>query len=54
MMDVLIESLVKIGNHPKVIKMCEPNIIWPQELQSWMVVRVIKAQELLQKEWDKR
>ena len=45
----LIESLVKIGNHPDFMKMVEPNIMKPLILQEWMVKRTLEAQELLNK-----
>ena len=46
----LIESLVKIGNHPDFMKMVEPNIMKPLILQEWMVRRVLTALTLLQKQ----
>jgi len=51
--DAIIEALTKIGNHPEVIKICEPDIFCPQELQEWQVKRTLKAIELFQKEWEK-
>ena len=52
--DILIESLVKIANSPQVVKMCEPNIMQPFHLESWMVRRTVVALELLQQEWEKK
>ena len=48
--DELIESVVKIGNHERIIKECEPNIFCPQELKSWMVKRTLYAWGLLEDE----
>lgn len=48
----IIDALVEIGNHKRVIEVCEPNIMQPLQLERWMVSRVILAQELLQNEWD--
>ena len=51
--DAVIEALVKIGNHKGTVKLCEPNIMQPQELQAWMLRRSLKALELFQNEWDR-
>ena len=48
--DGIIESLVKIGNHPSVIKLCEPNICYPFQLESWMVKRTLVARGLMEKQ----
>jgi hypothetical protein len=45
--EVSVEALTTIGNHPDLIKECEPHIAFPQELKSWMVARVLTAQEKL-------
>ena len=50
--DALIEAIVKIGNLKKVIEVCEPQVCFSMDLQGWMVKRTLKAQELLQEEWD--
>jgi len=50
MTKVILESLVKIGNHKKVIDECEPNVCFHFQLEPWMVKRTLKAQELLQNE----
>ena len=52
--DELIESVVKIGNHERIIKECEPNIFCPQELKVWMVKRTLYAWGLLENELYKR
>ncbi len=44
-----VETLVKIGNDPTVMKAVEPNVAFHQTLQKWMVVRTLKALELLKK-----
>ncbi len=49
--DAVIEALAKIGNHEKVMKLCEPDIMEPLELKKWMVRRTIKALELLRNEF---
>jgi len=41
--ELLIESLVKIGNHKRVIQECEPNISFPGTLHKWMVKRTLTA-----------
>ena len=50
-MNEIIDALVTIGNAKKVIELCEPNIFCPMELKSWMVIRTLKALELLEDEW---
>jgi len=45
--DFVIDALVTIGNVKKVVEICEPNIFCPQTLKGWMVVRTLKALELL-------
>ena len=50
MIDDLIEAIVKIGNHKRIIKECEPNIMQPLELKSWMVKRTLYAWGLLEDE----
>ncbi len=42
-----IDKIVELANTPEIIKLCEPNIAFPQTLEKWMVIRVLKAQELL-------
>jgi len=50
--DFIIEALVTIGNAKKVIEICEPNIMESLPLKPWMVVRTLKALELLESEWE--
>jgi hypothetical protein len=45
----IIEALTTIGNEPRVIKMCEPNIALPGTLHEWMVLRVLTALDIFQK-----
>ncbi len=52
MTDAVIEVLVTIGNAKKEKEICEPNIIQPMELESWMVRRTLKALELFEDEWE--
>ena len=52
-LDAYLEGLVKIGNDQRVIKACEPNVAFPQQLAKWMVVRVLTARGLLDKELRK-
>lgn len=49
----VIEALIKIGNHKRVVKICEPNIMEPMELKEWMVRRTLVAMELFENEWKK-
>ena len=51
--DLLVEALVKIGNHKKVKELCEPHVSRPLELDKWMVVRVLKALELFEEEYER-
>ena len=46
--DATIEIITAIANKPEVIKLCEPQVCFPQVLQKWMVVRTITVLELLQ------
>lgn len=45
--DVLIEAILKIGNHPQFMKMIEPQVMQPLQLQRWMVTRTLVALGLL-------
>ncbi len=49
--DAIVEAIIKIGNHPKIVKQIEPNICEPLKLEPWMVVRTIKVWNLLWGEW---
>jgi len=53
MINELLESLTKIGNHPRVVKECEPNIAFPQKLETWMVKRTLKSCELFMSQYYK-
>ena len=48
----IIEAIVKIANHDRVIKECEPNVLHHETIHSGHVLRILKAQELLQNEWN--
>lgn len=50
--DLIIDAIVTIGNHPKAKALIEPQVMQPLELERWMVVRTLKAQELLQQGLD--
>lgn len=50
--DYIIDAIVLIGNNTKVIKLCEPQVMQSMELKHWMVVRTLKALELLEDEWE--
>ncbi len=52
MNDVIIDSIVQIGNLKKVKKMCEPQVMQPLQLENWMVVRTLKAIELIQEAYE--
>jgi len=47
----MIEALLKIANNKEFMKYCEPNVMQPLHLKKWMIVRVLKAQELFN-EWE--
>ena len=49
-LDTLIDNVMKIANHSKVVDMLEPNIMWHQKVESWMVRRVLLSYCLLQQE----
>ncbi len=51
--DVVIEAIVKIGNQPNFVKMVEPDIFCPLELQKWMVRRTLMVLELFEDELHK-
>lgn len=50
--DKLIEAIIEIGNHKKVIDYCEPQSFYHQELDKYLVMRVLYAKELLRNEWE--
>ena len=50
--DIIVEALVRIGNHEKVMAACEPNIMQPLTLDSWMVKRTLYSLLLFKKEMD--
>ena len=54
MEDFLIESLIKIGNHKRIIEICEPNIMQPLQLEEWMIRRTLMAWWLLEDELQKQ
>ena len=39
--DSLVGSIVKIGNQPNTVKLCEPHVNFPQKLQRWSVERTL-------------
>ncbi len=47
MIEDYIDAIVEIGNHKKVVTVCEPNIMQPLELKAWMVVRTLYSLGLL-------
>ena len=51
--DLVIDALVEIGNHEKVVKVCEPDVFCPQELKGWMVRRTLYALGLFEQEMEK-
>ncbi len=53
MKESIVETLLRIGNDPEVIKSCEPQVCFPFKLEEWMVVRVLKAQEILKSRRNK-
>ena len=50
--ELLVNALVKIGNHDVVMKECEPNVTQPMELEEWMVKRTLYSLLLFQNTWD--
>ena len=53
MEDYLVESIVKIANLPRVIEHCEPSVCWHDNIDKWMVRRVLYACGLFNNEWRK-
>ena len=46
--DLFIDAIVTIANQPKARAMIEPQVMQPLTLEKWMVVRTLKAWELLE------
>lgn len=44
--EAVIEAIKTIGNHPKCIKMTEPQVAFPLKLENWMIKRVMCAEQL--------
>jgi len=53
-MEALIESILKLGNHPDFKRWAEPNVMSPLKLEKWMVERTLKAISALKEEYDLR
>ncbi len=51
--DDVIGALAQIGNHKRVKKLCEPQIMEPLKLEKWMVKRTLISLELFEKEWKR-
>ena len=51
--DFVLESLVEIGNHKRVKKICEPQVMEQLKLEKWMVKRTLVSLELFEKEWKR-
>jgi len=49
----LVEAITKIANDDSLIKELEPNLFNHQDIQEWMVKRVLRAYLLLDEEWRK-
>ena len=45
--DLLIDAILTIANDKKMVKILEPQVMQPLQLERWMVVRVLTAWELL-------
>jgi len=52
MTEDIINALVKIANHKRVKEEMEPNLMWHDNVRDWQVKRILRAQELLQNEWE--
>ncbi len=52
MIEDYIDALVKIANSVGVIKELESHIAFPMKVETWQVRRILRAQELLQNEWE--
>ncbi len=50
--DAIIKAIVELGNNPKIMKLCEPNVFCPQEIHEWQVRRVCRVIELLQEAYE--
>ena len=50
--DLLIDAILTIANHPKAMALIEPQVMQPLALERWMVIRTLRAEELLQEELE--
>ena len=50
----IIDLILEAGNHPKLMKTLEPNIIRPMKLESWMVRRTLVARAVVKEAIDKK
>jgi hypothetical protein len=50
----LAEAIAMIANHEKVIKHCEPNLAWHEDLKEHQVRRILYAYGLFLEEFMKR
>ena len=41
--DVMVNAILELGNNPKIMKLCEPNIFCPQEIHEWQIRRIFKV-----------
>jgi len=49
-LEYFVEPIMEVGNNKEFIKMAEPQVSFPQELQKWMIKRVLLAYFMLQQE----
>ncbi len=45
--DDFINAIVTIGNHKRVIELCESNMVYHENIRPWMVKRILVALELM-------
>lgn len=53
MEDYIIEAIVQVGNHKRVIGICESQVMQPQSLTFWQAKRTLVALELILAELER-
>lgn len=44
--DEQIKLLTEVGNYPEIMKICEPQVMQPMQLEEWMVRRSFMAMQI--------
>jgi hypothetical protein len=51
--DTLVKAILEISNNDNLVKRIEPSLMWHPKIEEWMIVRIFKAIELLQEEYER-